>query len=154
MAEFNSTDEKSITNWYLAEHFKNIKKGLKKLQNRKNIVIERSPISSLAFIKARFPRWKTNKIFKNFQKLIKNCSHLNFCLIYLFPENIKNISDAVKKDNYIKTFSNLKLLTAVNNNLLHYVNIIKNKKIIRVIKIKSDANLVKNFKKNIFGLNI
>lgn len=144
---FGNKSRKDITEWYLEEHIKNLEHALKSV----NVVIERSPISSIVFIKTFFKQNIYNKsnILSNilyFEKLLKQCKETPY-VVYLEAENLKKLAEHISKNPYVRNYSKLNFLKAMENNFSKYINKLTKAKLIKLIKIRSDNNL-EDFKKH------
>lgn len=126
-----------ITFWYLKKHIENFKDGLKLIKSGFNVVVERGPVSSIAFIKTGL---KNKNSFKKdilyFEKLLKQCYNKPY-VIYIEPIDINKISKSVKKRLYISNYATPSFLESLNKNFLEYLNKLSRKGLIKLIKFKS-----------------
>lgn len=74
----NASPEK-ITNWYMDAHYKNIHKAVGLANNNDVVLVERSPLSSIAFMEAYLNKkpQKINKEIKRLEKELVRISNLN-----------------------------------------------------------------------------
>jgi len=143
--------KKFITNWYFKEHLKNLILGFEMVENKKNVVIERSPVSNVAFAKTCFenPFFYKNK-FIVLQKLLlemKNNSKTRPIFLFLTPKNIKLLSQHLRssQNKYIQIYSDENLLKKCDKNTLLFLRHFNKKKLIELITIKTDKFSTKNF---------
>ncbi len=124
-----------VTLWYLKKHVENFKDGLKLLKNGFNVVIERGPISSIAFIKTRLEnKNRFEKDILYFEKLLKQCYNKPY-VIYIEPLDINKISKSIKRRLYISNYAAPSFLNNLNKNYLEYLNKLSKKGLIKLIKI-------------------
>jgi deoxyadenosine/deoxycytidine kinase len=140
-----------ITNWYFKEHLKNLILGFKTTKNKKNIVIERSPVSSIAFAKTCFenPFFCKNKFIVLQRLLLKMKNNSKTCVMFLFlkPKNIKLLSQYLysSENKNIQIYSNENLLKKCDRNTLLFLQRLNKKKLIKLEIIKTDKFSTKNF---------
>ena len=147
--------KKDISRWYYKRHLTRYNKALMTLKQKKNVLMERSVISNIAFNYA-----KTNKLPLNCRKNLEKIRELeNFLLIFLYGDRdfikrrvlrIKDLS--VKKQildnpnfyrNYIYFYKNF-LPPLINNKMIFLK--VNDKKV-----FKKFSNIIKELKMKIYG---
>jgi thymidylate kinase len=146
-AGLKTKDRKIITNWYLQEHFRNLKKAFKLAKEKKNVVVERSPISSLAFAEAFFNESLfSNDISKKMENLSKKYKIRPYFVLLEHPD-LHSLSRHLSKDRQMVIYSNLNFLKKFQKYLLLFSNLFERKGYFNVIRLKSGKNIVKKFVK-------
>ena len=139
---------KNITHWYLKEHIKNLNKGLDLLSAGRNVIIERSPISSVAFINTFFSKDNSFDLkVSYFEELLKGLQQAPH-VVYIESVNIGKLARHMKGVPYIFDYANLHLLRMLNSNFVNYMSKLKKKRLIKLTKVKSDIS-PEGFKKTI-----
>lgn len=140
-----------ITNWYFKEHLKNLILGFKVAGNKKNVVIERSPVSNIAFAKTCFenPSFYKNKFIVLQKLLLEMKNNGKTCPIFLFltPKNIKLLSQYLcsSQNKNIQIYSDENLLKKCDRNILLFLQQLNKKNLIELVTIKTDKFSTKNF---------
>lgn len=154
-SDLNNANRRSITKWYLKEHIKNLQAGINLLNVNYNVVIERSPISSIAFIKTFFKENIFRKDILYFKQLLKHCKYKPR-VIYLELSHIKKLSIHLRKNHYISDipeYSDSKTLEILNYNYLECLDRLKENGLIELTKLKFD-NYSNNSKVNFYELQM
>ena len=109
-AKLKIKDRKVITNWYFKEHLKNLKKAFELASENKNIAIERSPISSLAFAKAFFDdNLFSNKSVNEVESLLREYKNQPY-LVILKHSNLPSLVKLLAKNKRMIIYSDLDFL--------------------------------------------
>jgi thymidylate kinase len=151
-SKIKAKDWMVITKWYFKEHLKNLKQAFELRNKGKNAVIERSPISSIAFAKAFFPenlflKWEinlnkeVNKV-ENFLKKINSKPYL----IFLKQTDFSFLAKILSKNKQMIIYSDLEFLKRFEKYLLFFINLFEKKNYFNVVILKSNKYFKKNLK--------
>ncbi len=130
----------NLDDWYLTKHLENIKKSI--LIENKNIVIERSLASTLAYSKSREESYKINNYDLNlFQESYRDVDvciilHINYTDYLIYKENLQNDSlrDFVRQ--------NTEFFKNYENNLIYFCQSLFGKDKVHIINVVDDGELI------------
>lgn len=146
-AGLKTKDRKYITNWYFKEHLKNLKRAFELASKKKNVVIERSPISSLAFAKAFFNEdLFTNKSFSEIESLSRKYKNQPY-LVILKDSDFLSLAKRLSKNKQMAIYSDIDFLRKFQKYLLIFANLLEKHKCFNIIKLKPNKDLRKSFQK-------
>ena len=146
-AEIKMKTREDITNWYFKEHLRNLKKAFKLADKGRNITVERSPISTLAFAKAFFSENlsldKQINEMKYLFKKYKNRPHL----ILLKHPNYSSLVESFSQDKETVIYSSLEFLKKFEKYLISFCHLFEKNNFFLVVKLNSNKHLTENFQK-------
>lgn len=132
----------SLTSWYLSAHKKNMENGAILARRGRAVVVERSPLSSIAFAKV-FLKKDMRAAFFDFKRTTEDlrAKGINIRIIYLPPAEIKSTLLRMRRSIYLKKFADADSIQMLNAYLLKKLCILKRKKILELV-IQSRRNSI------------
>lgn len=130
----------NLDDWYLTKHLENIKKSI--LIENKNIVIERSLASTLAYSKSREEFYKINNhdlsLFQESYRDVDACIilHINYKDYLIYKENLQN--DSLR--DFIR--QNTEFFKNYENNLIYFCQSLFGKDKVHIIDIANYRELI------------
>lgn len=126
--------QKAITEWYLREHLKNIRKATAIALRGRDAVIERSPVSSIAFSRAyqkgRMPLGPAIREFKKTSVILGK----KIKIIYLEPRMPTGVFLQMKRKKEIRKLFVPGRIADFRHHLLAGLSVLKKKKIITLMR--------------------
>lgn len=112
---------KKITDWYMEAHYKNIYKAARLAKNNDIVLIERSPLSSIAFMKAYLNKNQKNinKEMARFEKELSAISHskINKTTFLYLKKNTTRALAKLNSKSYLKQLASKKSLSILSMNI-------------------------------------
>ena len=116
-----------ITYWYLKEHYRNLQDGFALAKkNNITVVVERSPLSSLVFMKI-YLKFSDSKIqaelinLEIFLNKINSKLENKISILFLRNENIDFTLKYLNSNPYLQKFADKKKLISLENHLQKYI---------------------------------
>lgn len=112
---------KKITNWYMDAHYKNMRKAIRLAKNNDIVLVERSPLSSIAFLGVYLNKNKKiiNKEIKRLEKELVLISKLNTnrtTFLYL-KKDTKRALERLNSKPYLKQLASKRLLSILSRSM-------------------------------------
>ncbi len=148
-AKIRAKTRRDITSWYFKKHFQNLEKAFRLTQKGENVVIERSPISAIAFAKTffsknLFPEKEINTMKNKMKYLLKSHKN-NAYLIFLKHLDYSSLINFLSKDKLMVAYAKLEFLEKFEKCLISFCNLFGKNNFFIVIKLNSTKHLIKNF---------
>lgn len=123
-----------ITEWYIHMHAQNIRKAVNLALRGRNVVVERSILSSIAFAKL-FLKKNVKPLLLSFERLLKNLqnSDTKLYFVYLHRSNIMANLEHMGRNPYLKELADASFIKRLDRCLLNHLRIMKKKKLINLI---------------------
>ncbi|OGD30273.1 hypothetical protein A2W60_03000 [Candidatus Azambacteria bacterium RIFCSPHIGHO2_02_46_12] len=137
-----------ITRWYFKAHERNLERAYILARKGKIVLIERSPLSSVVFSQAYLNK-KRDAEMRHFESYIKNLrdNHgIRTYLVYLKQRKIDTVIATMKKKSYLKAFSKIKFLQALDYQLRVAIQRLEKENLILVLRNPTQKSLIKLLK--------
>jgi len=140
---------RDITNWYFKKHLQNLEKAFRLTQKRENVVIERSPISAIAFAKTffpenLFPEKGINAMENKMKYLLKRHKNKPY-LILLKHLDYSSLINFLSKDKLMVAYAKLEFLEKFEKRLISSCALLGKNNFFIVKKLNATNHLIKIF---------
>lgn len=114
----NGSPEK-ITNWYINAHYKNIRKAVRLAKTNDIVLVERSPLSSIAFMEAYLNKNNAylNKEIRRLEKELARISNTNKTTFLYLRKNTERALSRLNSKSYLKRLASKGSLSILSKNL-------------------------------------
>lgn len=145
LSDLTLTTPQQISTWYLNEHYKNIDRAIDVLHRDDAVIIERSPVSSLAFINTYqnelFDNKKLLGEFKKKLSLLKN-KGTQLIFIYLTQDNLEQTVERMKSDPNTKQYAvDFKKIKTFDKKLRNILLVIHQENLAKVLSPLDSQNI-------------
>ena len=124
-----------LTLWYFEQHLKNIKRAVNLANKGCNVVIERSPISSIAFGKAVLPKLPKALSVENVWNYIRKFN-MPIYIIYINKKVSKKTLFVMRKNRHLSAFAKIHIINRINHNLQYYLRKLARYPLIHLVKVE------------------
>ena len=119
LSSIKENSQEEITTWYLCAHYKNIRKAVELSKTNDIVLIERSPLSSIAFMRAYLNKKLINKEVGRLEKELLHILNLNngkATFLYL-KKNTARALARLNSKSYLKHLASKKSLSIFSQNI-------------------------------------
>ena len=133
----NGSPEK-ITNWYINAHYKNIRKAVGLIKTNDIVLVERSPLSSIAFMGAYLNKNNSylNKEIRRLEKELVRISNTNKTTFLYLRKNTARALSQLNSKPYLKQLASKRLLSILSQNMERNLLKLKKKSVINLHILK------------------
>lgn len=141
----NKNQPDSLTHWYVERHFENLEKGINLAKGGKDVVIERSPLSSLYFLDEDSTPTQQGCLQRLKDVIGKIPTEPWF--VYLTPEDIESVVSCIGGEFHVSKFADSEILRQMDKILSRSVRDLDQVGLIELTEIKVSKQPLNKFKK-------